>query len=92
MNLPVLCKVSIFLRHRISNPSQCLKEYIMLLFVGISLTRFTTGQELLFFIIKVITEDISIEIEKINIIRLLREVLKCFEEDNMLIIKSFVLK
>lgn len=53
---------------------------------------FTTGQELFLFIVKMITEDVSVVVEQINIIGVFSKLLKGVKEHNMLIIKSYVLK
>ena len=64
----------------------------MLLLVVITLAWFSTGQELLLFIVKVISEDISVVVQQVNVVRILTQVLQSFEENNMLIIKSDILK
>merc|ERR1712126_785007 len=69
LSKPVLSKVHVLLGYRVGNPGQGFKEDVMLFLVGICITWFTAFHELLFFIIEVISVDISVLVQKINIIR-----------------------
>ena len=64
----------------------------MLSLVVITLAWFSTCQELLLLIVKVISEHISVEVQQVDVIRIFTEVLHGFEKNNMLIIKSDILK
>ena len=90
--LPVLSKFCILLGNRIGDPGQSLEEDVMLSLVVITLAGFSTCQELLLLIVKVISEHISVEVQHVDVIRIFLQVLQGFEETNMLIIKSDILK
>lgn len=64
----------------------------MLLLMLLALTRLATSQELLLLIVKMVPEDISVQVEQVNIIRVLAQLLQSIKQLNVLLIKSFVLK
>ena len=58
----------------------------------ISIARDSTSHKFSLFIVKVITEYISVIVQDINIIRIICQILEGFEEFNMFIIKLLVLR
>ena len=64
----------------------------MLLLMLLALTRLATSQELLLLIVKMVPEDISVQVEQVNIIRVLAQLLQSIKQLDVLLIKSFVLK
>ena len=89
---PVLGPVQIFLGHRVGHPRQSLEEDVVFFLVSICITGLSTGHELFLFIIKMISVDVSVLVEKIHIIRIFSQLLHQVKEEDMLIIKTSMLK
>ena len=89
---PVLGPVQIFLGYRVGHPSQGLEEDVVFFLVSICITGLSAGHELFLFIIKMISVDVSVLVEKIHIVRIFSQLLHQVKEEDMLIIKTSMLK
>ena len=88
---PIFCKVKIFFGYWSGDPGECLEEDVVLLLVSVGVTRLTTGHKLLLLIIKMVSEHISVEVEKVNISWILSHLLKTLKQHLVFIINPNIL-
>ena len=89
---PVLGKVEVVLGDGDGDPGQGLEEGVVLLLVSLGIAGHATLQELLLLKVKMVTVQISVEVQQVDVGRVLAKSLHGIKQANMLLIKLIVLK
>merc|ERR1719508_327459 len=87
---PVRGPVDIFSRHGGGHPGQSSEENIVLLLMGGCSATFSTEFKLTLFIVKMISEGVSVDIENIYTVRILSQLLQFVKEHLVFIIQAVI--